>query len=435
MSRGLVLVIEDDEWVSRLLQSAIREAGYEAMVCVTARMGLDTAIAQQPDCIVCDVQLPDHDGFWVARNVRTSTSRVAVTPFLFLSGLEDEQSRLEGFHVGADVWINKPFRVDEVVAQIEALVQMAARLRHRRDSMLSIPPQSGKASAIEGDLGQMSIATVLTVLEMERRTGSFEVVSKKRRAQLDIVSGQVVEGTVGGTRVAALTALRTMLAWNVGRFSFVPSTTPNAESPAHGGANLTLGAFLLEAMRLQDEAARADLELPPSTERRSSSTGTRLAGPSLGGPPSSPADLAPPSSRSRHSELSKLLDPELADWEIPAEVAPPSESFVPRSLLAAPRPPSHQAILPPPEPTPGGRSPVLPPLPRAPSAMAPLPPGSPVKVPPPRATPPEKPQAAPPPIPRSPAVGMPPRPAPPRPPPLPPRPPPRPAPPADKKRD
>ena len=412
MSRGLVLVIEDDEWVSRLLQAAIREAGYEAMVCVTARMGLDTAVAQQPDCIVCDVQLPDHDGFWVARNVRTSTSRVSVTPFLFLSGLDDEQSRLEGFHVGADVWINKPFRVDEVVAQIEALVQMAARLRHRRDSMMSVPPPGVAASAIEGDLGQMSIATVLTVLEMERRTGSFEVVSKKRRAQLDIVAGHVIDGTVGGTRVPALTSLRTMLAWNVGRFSFVPRAVPVAQPP-HGGGNLTLGAFLIEAMRLEDEATRADLELPPSTERRSSGTGTRITGAALGGPPSSPADLSPPSSRSHHSELSKLLDPELADWEIPADIVP--ESAAPSSR--GPRPPSHVAIPPPPESTTAGRSPVLPPIPRSPAIGS-----SPAL-------------RAPPPIPRSPAVAMPPRPAPPRPPPLPPRPATKPASAADKKRD
>lgn len=393
MPRGLVLVIEDDEWISRLLQGAIREAGYEVMVCVTARMGLDAAVAQQPECIVCDVQLPDQDGFWVARNVRTHHSRVSVTPFLFLSGLDDEQSRLEGFHVGADVWINKPFRVDEVVAQIEALVHMAARLRQRRNSMLSAPPPGVAASAIEGDLGQMSIATVLTVLEMERRTGAFEVVSKKRRAQLDLVAGQVVEGTVGGTRVAALTAMRTMLAWNVGRFSFTPSSHREAPPVPHGGAQLSLGAFLLEAMRLQDEAARADLELPPSTSRRSSTA--NLSGAALGGPPSTPADFAPPSSRSpRHSELTRLLEPELADWEIPSEIAPAREAparMVPPSFPAIP-PPRPAPPRPAPTPRPA-REPLLPAPPR--------PPGHP------------------PPIPRSPAVAMPPRPAPPRPPPRP----------------
>src|SRR5439155_25596589 len=154
-------------------------------------------------------------------------SRVSVTPFLFLSGFDDQDSRLEGFHVGADVYMTKPFRVDEVVAQVGALVTMASRLRQRRDSLLGVPDSvqagAGLGSAIEGDLSQMSIATVLTVLEMERRSGSFEVTSKKRRAALEIAQGIVLDGTVGGTKVSALTAMRTMLGWQVGRFSFTPT--------------------------------------------------------------------------------------------------------------------------------------------------------------------------------------------------------------------
>jgi DNA-binding response OmpR family regulator len=372
MPVGSVLVIEDDGWVSGLLSAAIREAGYEVVVCSGAQEGLDRACADQPDCIVCDVDLPDHDGYWVARNVRTHASRVSVTPFLFLSGLDDEQSRLEGFHVGADVYMTKPFRVDEVVAQIGALVQMAARLRVRRDSMMSIPPSS-TANAIEGDLGQMSIATVLTVLEMERRTGVFEVVSKKRRAQLEMARGGVIEGAIGGTKVSALTALRTMLTWTVGRFSFKP-TAPREVPQSHK----SLGAFLIEALRLEDEAARADLELPPSMRRSSE---IHLAPAAIGGPPSSPADFAPPSSRTpdfvrgsapgaapssgatRHAMLP--LDPDLADWEIP-------ESMTPANAPAAPlpKPPSltipRMAAIQPPT-SPGARHASATPIPASPA--------------------------------------------------------------------
>src|SRR5262245_14717641 len=157
---GLVLVIDDDEWVSRLLSAAIRDAGFDVVVCSTAQAGLDTAAAMGPDCIVCDVDLPDHDGYWVAQHVRTLSTRVSVTPFLFLSGLDDQESRLAGFHVGADVYMTKPFRVDEVVAQVGALVQMASRLRQRRDNLLSIP-EPAEQTAIEGDLSHMSVATVL----------------------------------------------------------------------------------------------------------------------------------------------------------------------------------------------------------------------------------------------------------------------------------
>jgi DNA-binding response OmpR family regulator len=145
MARGVVLVIEDDEWVARLLANAIRGADYEVVVCATAKSGVETAVTSQPDCIICDVDLPDNDGYWVARNVRTQSSRVSVTPFLFLSGLDDQESRLEGFHVGADVYMTKPFRVDEVVAQVGALVAMAARLRQRRESLISVQPTPNSA--------------------------------------------------------------------------------------------------------------------------------------------------------------------------------------------------------------------------------------------------------------------------------------------------
>jgi two-component system, OmpR family, response regulator len=344
MPGGLVLVIEDDEWVSRLLSAAIRDAGYDVVVCGTAKAGLDTACAVEPDCIICDVDLPDHDGYHVARNVRTQPSRVAVTPFLFLSGLDDQESRLEGFHVGADVYMTKPFRVDEVVAQVGALVQMAARLRARRDSFLSIPAAEG--SAIEGDLGQMSIATVLTVLEMERRTGTFEVISKKRRAQLDIAAGFIVQGTVGGTEVSPLAALRTMLGWNVGRFSFAP--LPGRDPPT---AQKSIGAFLIEAVRLEDETAR---EAEGASSRRS---GELRGGAALGGPPSGPDDLTPPSSRSGDA-LQALRERETADaFPAPGRAPPrqpprPPPPPTPRPGLDAAAP-DRRAGLPPPPPRPG----------------------------------------------------------------------------------
>lgn len=340
-----MLVIEDDEWVSRLLSNAIRDAGYDVVACATAKEGFEMACAEEPSCIICDVELPDGDGFWVARSIRMQPSRVAVTPFIFLSGLDDPESRMEGYQVGGDIYITKPFRIQEVVAQIEALVLMAERLRKQHDTshgtlpaessapdipididvvLAETPPPNERSTrdrerepqkdmaptvtAIEGDLSQMSIATVLTVLEMERRTGIFEVVSKKRRAQLEIASGAVVQGTVGGTRVSALTTLRTMLGWTVGRFSFTP--LPSREAPPNRKA---IGAFLLEAVRLEDEAMRDELELPPSKRL----PGQKLAAPALGGPASTADDLAPLSSKA-----ASMAPPSVPSSTMPAMRAP-----------------------------------------------------------------------------------------------------------------
>jgi two-component system, OmpR family, response regulator len=338
---GVVLVIEDDEWVSRLLAVAIREAMFDAEICGTAQSGLDTAIELEPDCIVCDVDLPDHDGYWVAQNVRTQPSRVSVTPFLFLSSLDDQESRLQGFHVGADVYMTKPFRVDEVVAQVTALVQMAERLRQRRDTFLSMPPE--EASAIEGDLSQMSIATVLTVLEMERRTGTFEVVSKKRRASLDIASGCIEGGTIGGTGVDALSALRTMVGWNVGRFSFTPE--PSRTPPS---GLKSIGAILIEAVRLDDES---------KADRKSS----KLAAPTLGGPQSDPSDMSPPpSTRSKPAAPGKPSPPvpitevDDDDWDTPhvasSIAAQPLSDDSVESERGRAQPPPPKAVPPVPRP-------------------------------------------------------------------------------------
>jgi two-component system, OmpR family, response regulator len=186
-----------------------------------------------------------------------------------------------------------------------------------------------------------------------------------------------MEGTVGGTKVSALAALRTMLNWNVGRFSFIPGAQPPPE--VGGGGNKTLGAFLIEALRLEDEATRAELELPPSRRRTGEfNREPKVAAPALGGPPSSPADFAPPSTRTpRPSELSLLLDPELAEWEIPAEVgsAPPATPIphpprtghqaIPPPAPAPPPPPMPTPVKPASDQTPpAGRAALIPPAPR-----------------------------------------------------------------------
>lgn len=283
MENRLVLVIEDDEPTANALAAAIREADYEVVVSGGAAAGLDIAIEIKPDCVLCAVDLPDHDGTWIARAIRAHASPVSVTPIVFLSAYGDAASRLEGFSAGADAYMTKPFRVEEVVAQVSALVQMAARLTKRRDAAVSLNPGAPyNTNAIEGDMRQMSVATVLSVLGMERRTGMFEVISKKRHAQIDICGGYVTGGLIGGTRVNALAAMRVMLAWKVGRFSFTP--LPPFDSPE---SHRTVQALLLDAAKAEDEAAASGAPLSDASPIATS----------FGGPPSRPDDIGPPSSR------------------------------------------------------------------------------------------------------------------------------------------
>ncbi|MEP7052488.1 MAG: response regulator [Pseudomonadota bacterium] len=252
MAKGRILIIEQDEWESTLLARFLGEAGFEVHVSGEARAGFDKVRELQPDCILCDVNLPDIDGFWVARRVRTEPTQVATSPFLFLTDADDHESRLQGLNVGADVYLTRPFRNEEVVAQVGALIDMANRLRAQRESFSSDGPISAAGAAFEGDVAQMSVATVLTLLELERRSGHLNVRSDAGRvALLQLNEGALTGATLDDKPAEPALVLRETLRWKKGRFTF-----RSAEVVALGGPRQTIGGLLIEAMRLEDESRR-----------------------------------------------------------------------------------------------------------------------------------------------------------------------------------
>jgi DNA-binding response OmpR family regulator len=232
----------------------LSEAGYEVHVAGEARAGFDKVRELQPDCILCNVNLPDIDGFWVARRVRTEPTRVATTPFLFLTEADDAESRLQGLNVGADLYLTKPFRNDEVVAQVGALIDMANRLRKQRDGFSSDGPVSSMTgAAFTGDVAQMSVATVLTLLELERRSGRLKVRGESGRiAILELTEGKFASGTLDDKPWSSMELLREVLRWKKGSFSFRGSQGAVTDS----GEQQKIGGLLLEAMRLEDESRR-----------------------------------------------------------------------------------------------------------------------------------------------------------------------------------
>jgi len=253
VAKGRILIIEQDEWESTLLAKFLGEAGYEVHLANEARAGFEKVRALQPDCILCDVNLPDIDGFWVARRVRTEPSPVATAPFLFLTNAEDTESRLQGLNVGADIYLTRPFHDEEVVAQVSALLDMANRLREQRDSFTSDGPISSPGAAFTGDVAQMSVATVLTLLELERRSGHLKVRSDSGKiALLELQQGTLAGATMDELLAEPTSVLRETLRWKKGRFTF-RSAEP---MPASGGPRQAIGGLLIEAMRLEDEARR-----------------------------------------------------------------------------------------------------------------------------------------------------------------------------------
>jgi two-component system OmpR family response regulator len=266
MAKGRIVLLEDDDWVAELLSSGLRGRGYEVTAVGEALEGFRQICEREPDCIVCDVSLPDFDGYWVAHRVRAASSGVSTTPFLFLTHEGDDGSPLEGFHVGADVHMAKPFRLDEVIAQVDALVDMAKRLRATRASFLghgSVPPEG---EALRGNIDQMSVVTVLTLLEMERRSGELRVSVGSREARIQLGGGFALGGSLDGREQALVPILREVLKWKTGVFSF--RVGPDAPPPA---SRRMIAGVLVEAVHLNakpDASAPAEEKAPSGPKKR-----------------------------------------------------------------------------------------------------------------------------------------------------------------------
>jgi hypothetical protein len=178
---------------------------------------------------------------------------VATAPFLFLTNAEDTESRLQGLNVGADIYLTRPFRDEEVVAQVGALIEMANRLRKQRQAFTSESPVSGPGAAFSGDIAQMAVATVLTLLELERRSGHLKVRSDSGQvALLELEHGTLASAMLDDQLAGEpASVLRESLRWKKGSFTF-----RSVDVASEGGSRQTIGSLLIEAMRLEDEARR-----------------------------------------------------------------------------------------------------------------------------------------------------------------------------------
>ncbi len=235
--------------MAALLRRHLSHAGFLVHHATAARQGFRMARQLHPDCIVCDDQLPDVDGFWVIDRVRRDPSAASAVPILLLS--EDVEA-VRHAEVGADLLLRKPLDNEQVVAQVGALLELAKRLRGKREEAAreSMVPSQARSAALRGDIAQMSVTTVLTVLEMERRTGFLTVEGEDRKqAELALRDGAVTGAILAGNQLPPIDLLRHMLGLEQGRFWFSP--TEAADIP--DGTMQPLGMLLLEAARLEDE--------------------------------------------------------------------------------------------------------------------------------------------------------------------------------------
>jgi len=112
-AKSKILIVEDDPDVAEMLNAYFRVQGYEVFTVNWGEDGVRAAQTVLPDLMILDIRLPDIDGYEVARRVR-SDRRTNEIPIIFLTEKRERIDRLQGFEVGADDYITKPFDVQEL---------------------------------------------------------------------------------------------------------------------------------------------------------------------------------------------------------------------------------------------------------------------------------------------------------------------------------
>jgi two-component system, OmpR family, response regulator len=132
-----ILVVDDEDFVRELLTTALRFTGYEVDEAATGYDAIAKVGSFLPDLILLDVMMPTIDGFEVCRRLRADADE---TPVIFLTAKDDNDAKLAGFTKGGDDYITKPFRLEEVIARIRAVLKRTSRgdtvtTRHRYEDL------------------------------------------------------------------------------------------------------------------------------------------------------------------------------------------------------------------------------------------------------------------------------------------------------------
>ena len=112
-AKDKILIVEDDPDVSEMLNAYFRVQGYDVFTVNWGEDGVRAGQTISPDLIILDIRLPDIDGYEVAKRLREDR-RTQEIPIIFLTEKRERVDRLQGFEVGADDYITKPFDVQEL---------------------------------------------------------------------------------------------------------------------------------------------------------------------------------------------------------------------------------------------------------------------------------------------------------------------------------
>ena len=130
-----ILLCEDDENLGMLLREYLQAKGFATELCADGEAGFKAFLKTKFDICVLDVMMPKKDGFTLAKEIRNSNQEI---PIIFLTAKTLKEDILEGFKIGADDYITKPFSMEELVFRIEAIIRRTKGKKNKESTVYRI---------------------------------------------------------------------------------------------------------------------------------------------------------------------------------------------------------------------------------------------------------------------------------------------------------
>ena len=161
MTKSRILVVDDDRSITKVVRSYLEQAGFDVLTAHDGTAALRLLRTEQPDLLVLDLMLPDHDGIEITRILRTDAG-LAAMPIILLTARVEDTDKIVGLELGADDYITKPFNAREVVARVRALL--------RRSHFGQTAPGSAilQAGGLKLDSDQRSLTVDGKLVELTR---------------------------------------------------------------------------------------------------------------------------------------------------------------------------------------------------------------------------------------------------------------------------
>lgn len=408
MPKPSILVADADPRSLRILDVALRKAGFAVGTASDGNEALRRVHGTQHDLVLADVALPGLDGLSLLKSVRGDPSLTGL-PVILMAADKDANLKAQGLEAGADDFLTKPLLIKDLTTRIRMLMVQKEQQRLA---------QKGTPAALTGTVTDLGLVDLFQSLEAWRKDGVVFCSSGEKVAEVWVSQGQVVDAQCGA--LVGEGAFYRLINWDSGTFR-VEFGPVDRETRIQAGTQ----GLLLEAMRRVDEVGRIAEVLPLSTRLSVdfNELAVRLADlpDEVNGvlrqidglrPLSEVIDRSPVDDLSTLAVVQRLLSEKVLVKGESASKPPGKPSLIqwlgPASPLSAPPLPVSQPPPPPPETSPGLalsslQSPASDPpvAPLAPVSQPPLP----VAVLPPASAPPVAPAAsAPPPVPTPVAV-------------------------------